>query len=74
MVMLKYHCHISGKYRSSAHRHCNINVKLNQKIPVVFNNRKSYSRLTMQELGKFNLKINFILNGLEKYITISIAS
>ena len=25
-------CHITGKYRGSAHRDCNINVKLNQKI------------------------------------------
>ena len=32
------HCHIIEKYRSSAHRDCNINVKLNHKIPVVFYN------------------------------------
>ena len=28
-------CHITGKYISSAHRDCNINLKLNHKIPVV---------------------------------------
>ena len=30
------HCHITGKDRGSAHRHCIINVKLNHKIPDQF--------------------------------------
>ena len=37
-VKVRDHCHITGKYRSSAHRNCNINLKLNQKVPVVFYN------------------------------------
>ena len=49
------------------HRDCNINVKLNHKIPVVFQNLKNYdSHLIMQALDKFNLKINVIASGLEK--------
>ena len=52
---------------------CNINVKLNHNIPVAFYNVKSYdSHLTMQELGKFSLKLNVIPNGLEKYMSFSI--
>ena len=39
-VKVRDHCHITGKYRGSAHRDCNINVKLNHKIPVVFHNLK----------------------------------
>ena len=67
------HCHITGKYRGSARRDCNINVELNHQIPVVFHNLKNYdSDLTMQELGIFNLKINVIPNGLEKYMSFSI--
>ena len=39
-VKVRDHCHITGKYRGYAHRDCNINVKLNHKIPVVFHNLK----------------------------------
>ena len=48
------------------HRDCNINVKLNPKISVVFHHLKNYDpRLIMQELDKFSLKIDLIPNGLE---------
>ena len=67
------HCHITEKYRGSAYRDSNINVKLNHKTPVVFHNLKNYdSHLTMKELGKFNLKINVIPNGFEKYMSFSV--
>ena len=39
-VKVRDHCHITRKYRSSAHRDFNINVKLNQKSPVVSHNLK----------------------------------
>ena len=40
-VKIRDHCHITGKYRGSVHRDCNIiNVKLNHEIPVVFHNLK----------------------------------
>ena len=72
-VKVRDHCHITGKYRGSAHRDFNINVKLNHKIPVIFHNLNNYdSHLIMQELGKFNLKVNVIPNGLEKYASFSI--
>ena len=55
-VKVRDHCHITGKYRVSLHRDCNINVKLNHKIPVTFHNLKNFdSHLIMQELSKFNL-------------------
>ena len=48
-------------------------VKLNHKIPVIFHNPKNYdSHLIMQELGRFNLKIHVMPNGLEKYMSFSI--
>ena len=68
------HCHTIGKYRGSVNRGCNINVKINPKIQVVFHNLNNYdSHLIMQELGKFNFeKINVIPKGLEKYMRFSI--
>ena len=67
---VKDHCHITRKQRDSAHRDCNFNFKLNCKILVVFHNLKYYdSHLIMQELGKFNIKVNVIPNELEKYIS-----
>ena len=62
------HCHITGKFRGSDHWDCNINFQVTKKIPVVFHNLKGYdSHLIFSELHKFNLKINVIPNGLEKY-------
>ena len=34
-VRVKDHCHITGKYRGSAHQDCNINYRLADKIPVI---------------------------------------
>ena len=66
-VKVRDHCHITAKYRGSAHRDSNINLKLNHEISAVFHNLKNYdSHLIMQEVGKFNLKINVIPNRLQK--------
>ena len=41
------------------HRNCNINVKLNHKIPIVFHNVKNNdSHAIMRELGNFNFETN----------------
>ena len=58
-------CHMTG-YRGSAYRDCNINVNLNQKIPVIFHNLKNYDSHLIR------LKIKVIPNGLEKYMSFSI--
>ena len=66
-------CHVTEKYRGSVHRDCNIKVKLNHKISVVFHNLKNYdSRLIMQELYKFSFKINVIPSRMEKYMNFNI--
>ena len=72
-VKVRDHCHITGKYPGFADRDCNINVKLNHENPVVLHNLKNYdSHLIIQELDKFNLKINIIPNGMEKYMSFSV--
>ena len=52
------HCHITGKYRGSAHWKCNINLKISKKLVVIFQNLKGYdSHLIFKELSKFNCKV-----------------
>ena len=63
------HCHVTGKFRGTAHWDCNINFQLTKKIPVIFHNLKgSDSHLIFNELHEYNSKINVIPNGLEKYM------
>ena len=74
-VKVRDHCHITRKYGGSANRDGNINLKLNYKIPILFYNLKNYdSHLIIQEIGKFNLKIKVIPNGLEKYVSFTISN
>ena len=63
------HCHINSNFRGAAHWSCNINLQLTKKVPVIFHNLRGYdSHLIFCELNKFNVKIDVIPNGLEKYI------
>ena len=67
------HCHITGKYRDAAHWRCNINLKLSKKVPVIFHNLRGYdSHLTIKEIGKFDVKVSVIPNGLQKYMAFTI--
>ena len=72
-VKVRDHCIVTGKFRNSVYRDCNIDVKLNHKIPFVFHKLKNYElHIIMQELGKVNFKITVIANGLEKYMSFNI--
>ena len=67
------HCHITGEYRGSAHWSCNVNPKLNQNVPVILHNSRSFgSHLIIQETDKFNLKVSVIPTGLEKCMAFTI--
>ena len=78
-VKVRDYAHMTGKYRGSAHRDYNINVKLCYKILVILYKPKKYlSHLIMRDLSKFSLKwvgkvgMDFIPNGLEKLMSFSI--
>ena len=63
------HCHITRKFGNAAHWSCNVNLQLTKKVPVIFNNLEGYdSHLIFIELKKFDVKIDVIPNGLEKYM------
>ena len=64
------HCHITGKYRGSAYWSYSINLKITNKIPVIFHNLKGCDgNLIFKELSKFNCKISVIANSSEKYMS-----
>ena len=54
-IRVRDHCHITGKYRRSAHQECNLQLRINPeeiKIPVIFHNLRGYdSHFIMQEIG-----------------------
>ena len=71
---VKDHCHITGKYRGSAHWSCNIKFKLTKKVPVILHNlRGYYSHLIIKGIGKFDVKVNVIpISGLETCMAFTI--
>ena len=42
IILVRDHCHITGKYGGIAHREYNTNVKVKLKVPIVFHNLKKY--------------------------------
>ena len=63
------HFHVTGKFRSAAHWDCNIIFQLTEKVHVILHNFRGYdSHLIFNELDKFDVKIDVIPNGLEKYM------
>ena len=61
------HCHVTGKFRGTAHWSCNKNFQLTKKVPVTFHNLRGFdSHLSFCELNQFNVKIDVIPDSLEK--------
>ena len=55
-VRVRDHCHITGKFRGSAHQECNLKLMVKPediKIPVIFHNLRGYdSQFIMQQIGE----------------------
>ena len=81
-VRVRDHCHITGKFRGSAHLKLRIKPEI-LKIPVIFHNLRGHdSHFIMQQIGEIAknhaykdkkgkeqpLKINAIPNNMEKYM------
>ena len=67
------HCHITGEYRGAAHNACNLKLRLNPSIPLVFHNLRGYdSHLLMQAISKVEGRVSCIPNNTEKYISFSL--
>ena len=59
-VHIRDHCHITGKFRGSAHQECNLKLRIKPediKIPVIFHNLRGYdSHFIMQQIGEIAKK------------------
>ena len=68
-IRVRDHCHITGKYRGSAHQDCNLKLRINPqeiKIPVIFHNLRGYdSHFIMQEIGTIVKNNTYTKNGKE---------
>ena len=56
VVHIRDHCHITGKFRGSAHQECKLKLRIkpeNIKIPIIFHNLHGYdSHFIMQQIGE----------------------
>ncbi len=74
------HCHITGKYRGSAHSNCNLQLKIEPSkmhVPVVFHNGSGYdNHIVMQGIGAIECKqeISCIPKNYEKYLSYRIGN
>ena len=63
-VRVRDHCHITGKYRGSAHQYCNLQFQITDKIPVIFHNLRGYdSHFIIQEIGEIIKKNTYKVTG-----------
>ena len=71
MDKVRDHCHVTGKFRSAAHKKCNINLRLPRKLPIIFHNLQGYDgHIIFKELNNFDVDIAVILKGIDKYMTV----
>ena len=75
-IRVRDHCHITGKYRGSAHQDCNLKLRLTPekiKIPVIFHNLRGYdSHFIMQQIGEITKKHTYKnYKGEEKQMNIN---
>ena len=71
MDKVRDHCHVTGKFRCAAHNKCNKNLRLPRKLPIIFHNLQGYyGHIYFKELSNFNVDIDVIPKGTDKYMSI----
>ena len=75
-VVVRDHCHFTGKFRGAAHQACNLAYKIeksNYKLPIVFHNLRGYdAHLIFQKIKRRHGKIDVIPNNSERYISFTV--
>ena len=77
-VRVRDHCHITGKFRGSAHQECNLKLRIkpeNLKIPIIFHNLRGYdSHFIMQQIGEIAKKHGYTIKKEKSKTSISTPS
>ena len=71
-LKVRYHCHLTGLYRSAAHNSCNLNYRNSFNIPVVMHNLSGYDIhfLITDLANEIDGSTKVISQNLEKYIAV----
>ena len=71
MDQVRHHCHVTGRFRSVAHKKGNINLRLPRKLPIIFHNLQGYyGHIIFKELNNFDVDIGLTPKGIDKYMSI----
>ena len=74
-VRVRDHCHITGKFRGSAHQECNLKLRIKPediKTPVIFHNLRGYDgHFIMQQIGEIAKKHAYMNKKEKSKTTIS---
>ena len=71
MDKVRDHCHVNGRFRCASHNKCNITLRLPRKLPIISHNFQGYDGHTIfKELNNFDVDINVIPKGIDKYMSI----
>ena len=66
------HCHFTGIYRGAAHNKCNLRLKQDKTVPVLFHNGQGYDfHLLVHNLGKLEGEIDVIAKNDEQHISLT---
>ena len=68
---VRYHCHVTGKFRGAAHDNCNKKLRITRKLPIVFHKLQGYDgHIIFKQLNNFDVDIALIPKGIDKYMSI----
>ena len=68
---VRHHCHVTGKFRGTAHSKCNLKLRTPRKLPIIFHNSQGYDgHIIFKELNNFDVDIAIIPKGINKYMSI----
>ena len=64
------HCHLTGKYRGALHSKCNLKLRKNITVPVIFHHLTGYdSHLFVKDLADSYGNVDAIPHNEQKYMT-----